>query len=361
MTDRRSVTGDVGEFDLIAGAGSEEAGKACAMTALATKVQTEGDAYAYMEQLRWGDTPVCAHCGSGRCHYLNPVNGTSRKTRTGNTSERRVWFCGACRKQFSVTTNTIFHGSKISLRKWLFVAYEMCANKNGIAAREIQRKYEVTAKTAWFMTQRLREAMKRGPFTEVMRDTTVVADETFIGGKMGNNNRQGYREGDYVRKHGKGVNPHAGKVAVLSLVNVKNGEVRSRVVPDVKGETLRKAIAEHVDPSTTTLHTDAAGQYRALGKEFVEHAWVDHHKDEYVRYTGPDSFVSTNAAEGYFSQLKRSLDGTHHHVSKRHLDRYLAEFDYRYSTRNLSDSARTKRLFGQVGGRRLTYRPLTGR
>jgi transposase-like protein len=328
--------------------------------ALATKVQTEGDAYRYMEQLRWGDTPTCAHCGSDRCHYLNPENGTSRKTRTGNPSERRVWFCGNCRKQFSVTTNTVFHGSKISLRKWLFVTYEMCANKNGIAAREIQRKYEVTAKTAWFMTQRLREAMKRGPFTEVMRGT-IISDETWVGGKPGNNKQQGKRKGDYVRTHGKGPYTKTNKTVVLSLMDTATGEVRSKVVPNIKGDTLKKAIAEQVDIAGSVLHTDAGGQYRALGHEFAEHQYVDHSDAEYVRYTSDGGFVSTNAVEGFFSQLKRSIDGTHHHVSPKHLDRYLAEFDFRYTTRDLSDSARTQRLFGQVGGRRLTYRPLTGR
>lgn len=326
--------------------------------ALATKVQTEGDAYAYMEQLRWGDTPKCAHCGSERCHFLNPANGTSRKTRTGNASERRVWFCGACRKQFSVTTNTIFHGSKISLRKWLFVTYEMCANKNGIAAREIQRKYEVTAKTAWFMTHRLREAMKRGPFTQVMSGIITV-DETYIGGKPKNRHQQGRPDRLPVGK-GARSNPARGGTthlqAVVSLVDRDSGEVRSMTVPTVTGATVRQAIEENVDMGTSVLHTDSAGHYRSIGHEFAAHEFVDHSRSEYVR-----GEVTTNHAEGYFSQLKRSLDGTHHHVSRKHLDRYLAEFDYRYSTRDLTDSARTQRLFGQVGGRRLTYRPLTGR
>jgi transposase-like protein len=235
----------------------------------------------------------------------------------------------------------------------------MCANKNGIAAREIQRKYEVTAKTAWFMTQRLREAMKRGPFVEVMRGT-IISDETWIGGKPGNNSQQGKPRGTYVRKHGKAPNQKSNKTIVLSLLDTGTGEVRSKVVPNIKGDTLHKAIAEQVDIAGSVLHTDAGGQYRGLGQEFIAHEHVDHSDGEYVRYTPDGGFVSTNGVEGYFSQLKRSLDGTHHHVSPKHLDRYLAEFDFRYSTRKLSDSARTQRLFGQVGGRRLTYRPLIG-
>lgn len=143
-------------------------------------------------------------------------------------------------------------------------------------------------------------------------------------------------------------------VPVLSLVNKETGEVRSAVVPDVTGATLRKVIAEQVDMANSTLHTDAAPSYRQLGQEFEDHQWVDHSSYEYVR-----GAVSTNPAEGFFSQLKRSLDGTHHHVSREHLHRYLAEFDFRFSTRELSDPQRLMRMVGQAAGRRLSYEPLT--
>jgi transposase-like protein len=142
----------------------------------------------------------------------------------------------------------------------------------------------------------------------------------------------------------------------VSLVNKETGEVRSRVIADVSGPTLRKAIADQVDMADSHLHTDASGAYRQLGQEFASHEWVDHSSYEYVR--GP---VSTNPAESYFSQMKRSIDGTHHHVSREHLARYLDEFDFRFSTRKLSDSARMERMIGQAGGRRLSYKPLTDR
>jgi transposase-like protein len=325
---------------------------------LANKVQTEADAYLFMEQIRWQGTPVCPHCnGTERISFLTPADGSTRKTRTGSKSERRVWFCGPCRKQFSVLTGTIFHGTKVSVRKWLFVFYEMCANKNGLAAREIERKYEVTAKTAWFMTQRIREAMKRDPFVSALRGT-VVADETFIGGSVKNRHRQNAPR----HEHGGGSQstPKYAKTAVVSLISEATGEVRSAVVPNVTGATLRKAISQQVDVSQSILHTDAAMQYRDFGREFIDHQYVDHSADEYVRYEADGTFIGTNPAEGYFSQLKRSIDGTHHKVSVEHLPRYLAEFDFRYSTRKLSDDARTKRLFGQVAGRRLSYRPLIG-
>jgi len=130
----------------------------------------------YVEDLRWNGQPVCAHCGSDRVKLLTPANGISRKTRTGAASQRRVWKCYACRKQFSVLAGTIFHGTKISLEIWVYVFFDMCANKNGIAAREIERKYGLTAKSAWFMTQRIREAMKREPLAGLLAGI-VVANE----------------------------------------------------------------------------------------------------------------------------------------------------------------------------------------
>ena len=323
-------------------------------------VASEADAYKLIEDVRWQGTPECPHCGSTeRISFLNPANGTSRKTRTGKPSERRLWFCGACRKQFTVLVGTIFHGTKVPLRTWLFVFYEMCANKNGIAAREIERRYNVTAKTAWFMTQRIREAMKRDPLSGMMRGV-VIADETFIGGSYRNMKKKDRdpKVGKPVAK-GERHGVWANKTIVLSLIEERTGEVRSTVIPDITGATLRKAIAEQADMADTTLYTDEWTGYRPLSAELAGHETVNHEADEYVRYEG-DAVITTNAAEGYFSQLKRSIDGTHHRVSAKHLPRYLAEFDFRYSTRKMDDTQRTMRLFGQVGGRRLSYRPLAG-
>jgi transposase-like protein len=326
---------------------------------LADKIETDADAYRFLEELRWGDKPVCPHCGDDeRCHFLNPENGVSRKTRTGNASQRRVWFCGACRKQFSALTGTIFHGSKVSVRKWLFVFFEVCSSKNGVAAREIERKYDVTAKTAWFMLHRIREAMRRDPLAGMMKGT-IVADETWIGGDPKNKHESKCRrDGDRTLKPVRpGVdvgNVKSKKTTVLSLIDKQTGEVRSRVVPDVSGASLRQVMAEQVDLGSH-LETDGGKAYKGIGNEFASHQYVDHSSGEYVRGT-----VSTNVAEGYFLQLKRSIDGTHHHVSVEHLPRYLAEFDYRNSTRKLSDTARMERLMGQVEGRRLTYRRTLG-
>lgn len=310
---------------------------------LLAQVPTEADAYELLERLRWEKGIVCPHCASvGKHYFLNPANGKSRATRTGAVSQRRVWKCRDCRKQFSVLTGTIFHGTKIPVRTWLCVIFEMCASKNGVAAREIERKYNLTPKSAWFMTHRIREAMKREPLASLLSGT-VVADETWIGGKPGNMHAQ------------KRPRWESRKTPVLSLVDKTTGEVRSAVIPNVRGETLRRAIAEQVDMANTVLHTDSLRGYLKVAQTMKGHESVNHEAGEYVRYD-----VTTNIVEGFFSQLKRSVDGTHHHVSVEHLSRYLCEFDFRASTRRITDSDRMHLMLGQVLGRRLTYAPLTG-
>jgi transposase-like protein len=257
---------------------------------LARDIKTEADAYAYLEGLRWPDGAICPHCGSKEKHYfLTPKSGTdARKTRTGAKTERRVWKCKSCRKQFSVLTKTIFHGTKVELRTWLLVVFEMCANKNGIAAREIERKYSVAPKTAWHMTHRLREAMKnRSP--ERLLTGTVVADETFIGGTPR------FRHG-YKRTPGGQGRMDDLKTAVVSLVDVESGEIRSRIVPNVDGQNLRRVLEENVLMSRTVLHTDMERSYNFVGSRFAAHYTVNHHEREYVR-----GDVTTNQAENFFS------------------------------------------------------------
>jgi transposase-like protein len=314
--------------------------------AIASRVSDEVSAYEFLEELRWNGQPVCPHCGSIAKHYfLTPKAPEGRKTRTGKVSVRRVWKCKDCRKQFSVLTNTIFHGSKIPVKTWVFVLFEMASSKNGVSAREIARKYGITGEAAWFMCHRIREAMRREPMAGLLSGT-VQADETWIGGKPANRHAaQRWDRNNYLKDD---------KTAVFALVHPESGEVRSQVVPNVQGKTLRAAIMEQVDLPNTDLHTDHAQPYVPIGWGAASHGRVNHRMSEYVR-----DGITTNHAEGYFSQLKRSLDGTHHAVSKEHLPRYLAQFDFLYSTCKMTDSARMERLLGRVPGRRLTYRPLT--
>jgi len=151
------------------------------MTRRADLVPDEAAAYAYLERLRWNGNPVCPHCSDTEVTYLTPANGTTRSTRTGAQSARRVWKFRGCRKQFSCLTGTVMHGTKISVRIWLFAIFEMVSNKNGNAAAELARRYGVCNRTGWHLTQRIREAMGNDGPAAMMRGT-IVADETFIGG-----------------------------------------------------------------------------------------------------------------------------------------------------------------------------------
>lgn len=254
---------------------------------LADKLHTEADAYKFLEALRWHGQPACPHCGSLDPYFLNPQNGTTRRTRTGTESQRRVWKCRACRKQFSVLTGTIFHGTKIPVRTWVFVVFEMASSKNGVAAREIERKYNLTPKSAWFMCHRIREAMKREPMAGLLTGR-VVADETYIGGKpknrhKGHRGRQGYTD----------------KTPVMALIPRDGGEVVTKVVPNVTGENLAAAIRGEVEPERVVLHTDESGRYHSAGLPFKAHHTVNHSAEEYVR-----GDVSTNQAENFFSQFE---------------------------------------------------------
>ena len=312
------------------------------VTQLAKDIPDEESAYKYLENLRWPKQPVCPHCGSINDHYFLKPQGEGRKTRTGSISARRVWKCRDCRSQFSVTTGTIFHGSRVPLQTWVFVLFEMAANKNGIAAREIERKYGVAPKTAWLMTQKIREAMRnRAPH---MMLGTIVADETWIGGNPKNRHQHRTR----AEMRGK---PLTDKTPVLSLINAETGEVRSAVVADVNGKTLRKEMEKQVDMARSHLMTDQSKSYPQIGEDMASHETVNHSVGEYVR--GP---VSTNKAENFFSQLKRSIDGTHHSISKAHLQRYLGEFDFRYSTRQMDDTQRMHTMVRQGDGVRVSYK-----
>lgn len=317
---------------------------------LRKRIENEADAYVLLEELRWPRGSVCPHCGHDKAYFLKPANGTSRATGPKRTmSQRRVWKCAKCRKQFSVLTGTIFHGTKVPIETWLMVMVQMSSAKNGISAREIERMHGLTPETAWFVLHRLREAMKRDPLAGRLAGT-IVADETWIGGLPKNKHRsdKNVRSGQYGER--LSLVP---KTPVLSLVNKETGEVRSHVVAGVTRNNLARVMDEHVDQKNSVLHTDGATVYQGFRGYFAEHHSVDHIAGEYVRGN-----VSTNQAENYFSQLKRSIDGTHHHVSKEHLPRYLAEFDFRYSTCKLSDSERLQRMVDQTQGRRLTYEPL---
>lgn len=309
------------------------------LASLSREIVTEADAYLYLESLRWRGEPQCAHCDGTDVYFIEPANGVSRKSAGGTMSERRVWKCRPCRKQFSVLTGTIMHATKISVRTWVLVLFQMCSSKNGVSAREVGRMYGLCERTAWHMLHRIRSAMSGGERLVSTMRGTIVADETYYGGDPKNRHASDPR----LTTPGRGTD----KMPVLSLVNVTTGEARSKVVPNVRAHTLRKFMAENVDMAASTLWTDMHRPYQQIGMEFASHTAVDHEAGQYVDARG----AGTNAAEGYFAQFKRSVDGTHHHVSVEHLQRYVDEFDFRYTTCHASDYARMRILGKQLEGR----------
>ena len=200
----------------------------------------------------------------------------------------------------------------------------------------------LTAETAWYVCHRLREAMKRDPLVGMLRGK-IAADETYVGGR-------------YRNMHTRRRETRPQKPIVFTLVDTETGEARSRVIPNVTGETLKRAIQAEVHRSST-LMTDEYSGYIEATRNLEGHATVNHAQGIYSRDGGK---VSSNAAENYFSQFKRSIDGTHHHISPEHLPRYLAEFDFRYTTRKLTDPERLTKMVAGAKGRRLTYKPLKG-
>lgn len=299
-----------------------------AMNDLANPIfSDEAKARAWLEAQVWPNGPVCPHCGSPEATRL-----------AGKSHRPGLLQCNDCRQQFTATVGTLFERSKIPLTKWLMAIYLLSASKKGMSTNQLSRMLGLPYKTAWFMTHRLREAMREGTLTGGLggHNKVVEADETYVGGKAKNAKR--------------GQTPPK-KEAVVSLVE-RDGAVRSFHVPAVSRKTLRPILVTQIDRKSY-LMTDDAGVYKAVGREFMGHEAVNHSIDEYVRHGG---FVHTNTVEGYFAILKRGITGVYQHVSQQHLKRYLGEFDFRYNTRHLSDMERAMLAAKGIAGKRLTYR-----
>ncbi|MGC2486368.1 MAG: IS1595 family transposase [Acidimicrobiales bacterium] len=312
------------------------------IASLSREIVTEADAYLYLENMRWHGTPVCPKCGTTDVHYIAPSNGVSRATATGSQSERRVWRCNPCKKQFSVLTGTIMHATKIPVRTWVMVMFEMCSSKNGVAAREIERKYGMNPRTAWHMLHRIREAMSHDNIYTLFSGD-VVADEVYVGGNP-----------EFRHADKRGVKFAHDKTPVLTLIDADTHEARSTVIESTDSMALGNVIRQNVDMATTTLHTDAWRGYIPVGRTMAGHFVVDHKAGIYAT----DKTNGTNLCENYFAQLKRGLKGTHIHVDEKHLHRYLGEFDYRYSTCDMNDTERLSDLGTRLSGR-LSYELLT--
>jgi len=290
----------------------------------APRFRDDNEARKALEAILWPDGPICPHCG-----VINHAYATRRPG---------VFRCAEkeCRKDFTVTMKTVMERSKIALHKWLQAFHLMCSSKKGVSSHQLHRTLDITYEAAWFMSHRIREAM-RVVGVEPMGGAgkAVEADETYYGQVKGEPKRRGVGH-----KH-----------VVLALVE-RDGAARSFHVEGTRIADLKPIINENI-AKESALMTDEGTWYREIGRQFARHETVKHREDEYVR-----GDAHTNTAEGFFSIFKRGMQGVYQHCSEKHLHRYLAEFDFRYSNRvklGVDDGERTARAIKGIVGKRLTY------
>jgi len=295
----------------------------------------------FVAAMRWPQGVTCPHCEGKRVSYL---------------SSRRIWKCMAkeCHKQFSVKTQSVFEDSPVPLDKWLIAVWLVVNCKNGVSSYEIARDLKVTQKSAWFMLHRIRLAMRDGNWSKLggSEGGPVEVDETLISAdtrKMHADRRRKKQVANY-RKN---------KPVVMGMLDRDTRQVRAKVIPNVKRETLQREILETIEKGST-VYTDEFTGYMNLGEGQFVHETVNHMK-EYVR-----GQVHTQGIENFWSLLKRGLTGTYVAVEPFHLDRYVDEQVFRFNNRAtkdnpLTDADRFALAVSQIAGKRLTYKELTGK
>jgi transposase-like protein len=305
------------------------------LTEIMARFGTDEAARDYLEAVRWPNGPVCPHCGNKDEKPIYPIAANPAKGIRAGLRQ-----CATCEGTFTVTVGTIFEKSHMPLRKWLIAWYLLCTSKKRVSALQIQRMLEIGSyRSAWFMMHRIRYAL-RGPFFADKRGgggQIVEANETYVSGKP--------RRGGKPSKCGRGTK----KIPVVALAE-RGGRMRSRMVQKVTGKTLRNMLDTHLDPSAH-LVTNEFAAYRKPGRSFASHRGINRGSGEYVR-----DEVHTNPAEGYFSLFKRGVNGTFHHIGSHYMDQYLAEFDFRYNHRDVTDGERTVAGLRKVEGKRLMLR-----
>lgn len=292
----------------------------------------EEAAYEFVELRIWPRGPVCPHCGG--VERVSKMQGKS--TRIG------TYKCYDCRKPFTVKIGTIFERSHVPMHLWLQAIFLISSSKKGISSHQLHRTLGVTLKTAWFMSHRIREAMRSDDFRPFGADGGAVeADETFIG-----HDKTKKPKG---QKKGRG---YEHKYKILSLVDRATGKSRSMVIDKLNIATVTPKIQDNIDREAR-LMTDEASHYTPVGKTFESHGVVRHGIGEYGH-----GDIHTNTVEGFFSIFKRGMKGVYQHCGHDHLHRYVAEFDFRYSNRvklGIDDEARADNLLRGTIGKRLTY------
>ena len=308
---------------------------------LAPQYRDEDAAREYIEKQRWPDGPVCPHCGLvNEAYKLIPKPSSKSAVRKG------VWKCKSCRKQFTVTVNTIFSDSHIPLHKWLLAIHLMLSSKKGISAHQLMRNLELGSyQTAWFMAHRIRWVLTIEPVNSIFKGI-VEADETYIGGKRRFHISRATKPGERPKDD---PGPFANKAAVVSVLQ-RGGSVRSYHVERVTAKNLKPIINEMVSKNAHMMTDSSTVLESAIGKR--KHDQVNHAAGEYSRREN-GVCITTNSIEGYFAILKRGNYGVYHHWSKKYLGQYLREFDWRYNVRRLPDMERTIIALKMTSGKRL--------
>ncbi|MCY4642973.1 MAG: IS1595 family transposase [Gammaproteobacteria bacterium] len=300
---------------------------------LLDKFSNEDIAVKWLEKMRWGDKPVCPHCG-----------GTEHITRS-KTQKYQYWHKD-CRKRFTAKTNTIMHASPIEVRKWLVAMYYVMTDRKGISSLELSKQLGITQKSSWYMLQRIREACGGNGF---QLSNIVEVDETYLGGKEQNKHKS------KQLKVGGGT---TGKQPVIGM-RERGGKVKAMSIKDAKGNTLREVVRENVEKGST-VYTDDFRGYRGLvgsGRWPYDynHKAVNHSAKEYV-----NGMIHTNGIESVWALLKRGYTGTFHHFSMKHLQRYLDEFTFRLNEGNVDVDTidRIAAICKRVHGKRISYQDL---
>ncbi len=290
--------------------------------------------------MRWPNGPVCPHCEAKEPYYL---------------ATQKRWKCRSCRKQFSVKVGTIFEDSPISLQKWLPALWMLVNDKNGISSYELHRALDISQKSAWFVLHRLRMVLKNN--SDFQFGGPVEVDETFVGGRIANMHKS--KKARMTQIKGQQLKgDHMNKTIVMGLLDRELRQVRAKVVPNVRRDTLQAEVLREVKHGSK-VYTDEWIGYNALHQQFVHD--VVNHVEGYV-----DGQVHTNGIENFWALLKRTLKGTYVAVEPFHLERYVDEQIFRFNNRAtkdnpLTDSDRFVAALAQVAGKRLTFAELTGK
>ena len=283
----------------------------------------------WIESIVWPDGPRCPTCGTD-----NVQSGIKHHSMTHRCRE-----CDG-KPRFSVKTGTVMQSSKLGYQTWAIAAYLVTTNLKGVSSMKLHRDLEITQKSAWHLAHRLRKTFESG---NPLFAGPVEVDETYMGGK-----RKNMPKSKRAKLTGRGA---VGKTAVVGAKDRETGKVVARPVEATDAETLHGFIGDHTDPSAT-VYTDDAAAYNGLP---FDHESVNHSAGEYVRM-----MAHTNGIESFWSMLKRGYQGTFHHMSEKHLDRYVTEFAGRHNVRDADTLDQMRSVVKGMIGKELTYRQLTG-